>query len=85
MFKNHLMSDKHKSALALRQNILNMTKKGNVISQITTSLKNSTIETRERNHRVLKKCFSTIYFMARKKWTVKQKFERSNDSYKRYR
>ena len=47
MFKNHLMSDKHKSALALRQNILNMTKKGNVISQITTSLKNSTIETRE--------------------------------------
>ena len=75
MFKNHLMSDKHKSALALRQNILNMTKKGNVISQITTSLKNSTIETRERNRRVLKKCFSTVCFMVRKKWAVKQNFE----------
>ena len=52
-----------------------MTKKGKVISQITTSLKNSTIETRERNRRVLKKCFSTVYFMARKKWAVKQNFE----------
>ena len=75
MFKNHLMSDKHKSTLALRQNILNMIKKGNVISQMATSLKNSTIETRERNCRVLKKCFSTIYFVARKKWAVKQNFE----------
>ena len=52
-----------------------MTKKENVISQITTSLKNSTIETRERNHRVLKKCFSTVYFTAGKKWAVKQNFE----------
>ena len=69
------MMDKHKSALALRENILKMTKKGNVISQITTLLKNSTIETRERNCRVLKKCFSTVCFMARNKWAVKQNFE----------
>ena len=52
-----------------------MIKKGNIISQITTSHENSTIQTRERNRRILKKCFSTVYFMARKKWAVKQNFE----------
>ena len=66
MFKNHLMSDKHKSALALRQNILTMTKKGNVISQITTSLTNSTIETREGNRRVLKNVLAPYIFWREK-------------------
>ena len=41
----------------------------------TTAAINSAKETRERNQRVLKKCFSTVYFMARNKWVVKNMFE----------
>ena len=65
MFNNHLAGDKHKRALTLRQNTLTMLKKGNIKAQITTAARNSAIETRKRNQRVLKKCFSTVYLMAK--------------------
>ena len=59
----------------LRQNTLAMLKKGKVKAQITTAAINSAKETQERNQRVLKKCFSTVYFITRNKWAVKNKFE----------
>ena len=65
MFKKHLTSNKHENVSIARQNILAMLKKENVLAQITTSV-NVAIETRERNRRFLKKCFSTIYFMVKK-------------------
>ena len=75
MFKKHLTSDKQKNSLIARQNILAMLRKGNLLTQITTSVNNAAIETRERNQRVLKNCFSTIYFIAKKKWALKKNFE----------
>ena len=74
-FQKHLNGDKHKAALATRQNVLSMLKRGNVIAQITQGASNTALAKRERNRRVLAKFFKTVYFMARKKWAIKNNFE----------
>ena len=52
-----------------------MLAKGNIKAQITTAIKNFSVETKERNRRVVKKFIKTVYFMGRNKWAVKNKFE----------
>ena len=49
-----------------------MLRKGNIKAQITTGAKNSEIQKREHNRRVISKFIKTIYFMCRKIWAVKK-------------
>ena len=52
-----------------------MLAKGNIKAQITTAIKNFSVERKERNQRFVKKFIKTIYFMGRNKWAEKNKFE----------
>ena len=75
MFINHLHSHKHKQSLVTKQNIKAKLAKGNIKAQITTAIKNFSVERKERNQRFVKKFIKTIYFMGRNKWAEKNKFE----------
>ena len=68
MFQLHLHGEKHKKS------IYSMLRKGNIKAQITTGAKNSEIQKREHNRRVISKFIKTIYFMYRKKWAVRNNF-----------
>ena len=52
-----------------------MLKKGKVIAQITNGVNKTVTDKKERNSRVLIKFFKTVYFMARKKMSVKENSE----------
>ena len=52
-----------------------MLKKGNAIAQITKGVNNTALDEKERNRKVLIKLFKIAYFMARKKWAVKESFQ----------
>ena len=51
-----------------------MLRKGNVKAQITTGAKNSEIQKRQYNRRLISKFIKTIYFKCRKEWAVKNNF-----------
>ena len=71
----HANGKKHQDAVLNKQELKTMKRKGNIVSQITTGANNAALEKRERNRRVIKKLLKTVYFLARKKWAVKQNFE----------
>ena len=48
---------------------------GNIKAQMTKSSQISNTEKCSRNRRVIAKLFKTVYFMARKKWAIKNNFE----------
>ena len=48
---------------------------GNIKAQMTKSSQISNAEKCSRNRRVIAKLFKTVYFMARKKWAIKNNFE----------
>ena len=52
-----------------------MLKKGNAIAQITKGANNTALDEKERNRKVSINLFKIAYFMARKKWTVKENFQ----------
>ena len=52
-------------------------KKENAIAQITKGANNTVLNVKEKNCRVSIKLLKTAYFMARKKWDVKENFEDS--------
>ena len=49
--------------------------KGNVVRQMNKGVETKTIKDIERNRRLIKKFIKTIYFLAKKKWAVKNNFE----------
>ena len=75
MFTGHLASDKHKKAVSNKTLSVAMLSKGNIKAQITTGGANAAIELKERNRCVIIKFIKTVYFMARKKWAVKNYFQ----------
>ena len=74
-FREHESSDKHKKAISNRREIKLMLSKGNVVRQINKGMENKTAKDRKRNRNLIKKFLKTIYFLARKKWAVKNNFE----------
>ena len=52
-----------------------MLAKGNIKAQIKIAIKKFSVETKERNPRVVTKFTKTVYFMGRNKWAVKNKSE----------
>ena len=52
-----------------------MLAKGSLKAQIASGAENSAIEVREQNRRVIMKLIKTVYFMAQKKWAVKNNFK----------
>ena len=57
-----------------KHDLHSMLRKGNVKAQITTGAKNSEIQKRQYNRRLITKFIKTIYFKCRKKWAVKNNF-----------
>ena len=52
-----------------------MLRKVNAIAQITKGANNTTVDEKERNHKVSIKLFKIAYLMARKMWVVKENFQ----------
>ena len=75
MFNGHVNSNEHQQALHNKSLRKAMLAKGSVKAQITSGAENSAIEVRERNRRVIMKLIKTVYFMAQKKWAVKNNFK----------
>ena len=74
-FKEHVSSEKHAKAIRNKQNIKVMLSKGNVVRQLTKGMENKTERDRKRNRNMIKNFLKTVYFLAKKKWAVKNNFE----------
>ena len=75
MFRHHIHGEKPKKAIDRKYALHSMLIKGNIKAQITIGVKNSEIQKREHNRRVISKFIKAIYFMYRKKWTLKNNFQ----------
>ena len=74
MFQQQLNSDKHKKATSRKHTLHSMLRKGSIKMQTRTGILNSEMKRGNRNRRVLNKFIKTMYFMCRKKWSVKNNF-----------
>ena len=53
--------------------------KGTIYKQMIDGKKRQTVSTRERNRRVIKKFTKTAYYVAKKKWAVRDNFPENID------
>ena len=70
-----MMKDKHKKDIDRKHALHSMLMKGNTESTNYYWGKNSEIQKRGHNRRVISKFIKTIYYMCRKKWAVKNNLE----------
>lgn len=74
LFSGHLNSDKHKNALKRQQESKQLLKKGSIYQRIHTGVHTQNLKIRQQNRTVIKKFLKTTYFVARKKWAVRELF-----------
>ena len=74
MFSQHRDSEKHKTALKQRAEVKAMLHKGSIYSQTVDSAESQSEKQKFRNRVVIKKFLKTAYFLARKKWAVRENF-----------
>ena len=73
-FECHLASTKHKTALQKRLEVRRVLAKGNVYKQAVRGSQIVKAKRRLQNRSVIKKIMKTVYFIARKKWAVRENF-----------
>ncbi|XP_064614032.1 protein FAM200B-like [Liolophura sinensis] len=73
--ENHSRGSKHQNAITQKRAIQAMVSKGNITQQITSSLAKQKQTGQARNQRVVEKLIKSTYFIAKKKWAVKQNFQ----------
>ena len=74
-FRDHDSCEKHSRAIKNKREVKTLLAKGNVVRQMNKGVETKTIKDIERNRRLIKKFIKTIYFLAKKKWAVKNNFE----------
>jgi hypothetical protein len=74
-FQDHEKSAKHAKSIKCKKELKAILSKGNVIRQLERGIENKNAADRKRNRKIIKKLIQTVYFMAKKKWAVKENFE----------
>ena len=74
-FREHLSCQKHSRAMTNKRDVKMILVRGNIVRQINKGVETKTVKVRERNRRLIKKFIKIIYFLAKKKWAVKNNFE----------
>ena len=74
LFTDHSTSKKHQESIKLQQQVNAMLSKGSVYKQTYDGALASDRKSKQRNRRIIKKFLKTTYFLARKKWAVRENF-----------
>ena len=74
LFSGHIKSNKHSNALKRQQETKQLLKQGSIYKQLRSGLHTQALKTKRRNCAVIKKFLKTTYFVARKKWAVRENF-----------
>ena len=75
IFERHQKSAKHEEALTRQVGIKAMLRKGSVYKQSLTGAKGQGQKRKRRNRPVIKNFLKTAYFLAWKKWAVRENFQ----------
>ena len=74
LFSGHIKSGKHSNALKRQQETKQLLKQGSIYKQLHTGVHTQAVKTKRRNRAVIKKFLKTTYFVACKKWAVRENF-----------
>ena len=74
-FSEHENCQKHVRAVTQKRNIKKFFVKGDIVRQISKGAESKTAKEIKNNRNLIKKFIKKIYFLAKKKWAVKNNFE----------
>ena len=74
-FSEHENCQKHVRAVTQKRNIKKFFVKGDIVRQISKGAESKTAKEIKNNRNLIKKFMKMIYFLAKKKWAVKNNFE----------
>ena len=73
-FKRQMEGKKHIDAKKKKQELKNLLSKGRIYKQLIDGERQQSRNVKKRNRRVIKKFLKATYFLARKKWAVRENF-----------
>ena len=74
LFTDHSESKKHLDAIKRRQEVDVILRRGSIYKQAHDGAQTSDRKLKKRNRSIIKKFLKTTYFLARKKWAVRENF-----------
>ena len=79
IFSEHENCQKHVRAVTNKSNIKKLLAKGDIVRQISKGAESKTAAEITNNRNLIKKFIKMIYFLAKKKWAIKNNFEETID------